>query len=64
MATVQPVVTSVCSIAQAATVAALNGPQDKVTRFCEAFERRRNLVVDSIRHIKGPTLSAPEGAAR
>jgi len=63
MATVQSQsVTSVCSIAQAATVAALNGPQNEVGRFRNAFERRRNLVVDGIRHINGLTLSPPEGA--
>lgn len=55
-------VTSVCSIAQAATVAALNGPQDEVARFRRAFEARRNLVVDGIRRINGLTLPPPEGA--
>ncbi|WP_192182769.1 pyridoxal phosphate-dependent aminotransferase [Mesorhizobium amorphae] len=55
-------VTSVCSIAQAATVAALNGPQDEVARFRQAFESRRNLVVDGIRRINGLTLPPPEGA--
>ncbi|PWJ94505.1 aspartate aminotransferase [Mesorhizobium loti] len=55
-------VTSVCSIAQAATVAALNGPQDEVARFRNAFEARRNLVVDGIRRINGLTLPPPEGA--
>lgn len=55
-------VTSVCSIAQAATVAALEGPQDEVSRFRQAFEARRNLVVDGIRQINGLTLSPPEGA--
>ncbi|AMX94254.1 pyridoxal phosphate-dependent aminotransferase [Mesorhizobium sp. M7A.F.Ca.US.014.04.1.1] len=55
-------VTSVCSIAQAATVAALNGPQDEVARFRDAFEARRNLVVDGIRRINGLTLPPPEGA--
>lgn len=63
MATIQSQsVTSVCSIAQAATVAALNGPQDEVARFRRAFEARRNLVVDGIRKINGLTLSPPEGA--
>ena len=47
---------------QAATVAALNGPQDDVARFREAFERRRNLVVDGIRQVNGLTLPPPEGA--
>lgn len=55
-------VTSVCSIAQAATVAALNGPQDEVTRFRDAFERRRNLVVEGVSKIDGLTLTPPEGA--
>lgn len=55
-------VTSVCSLAQAATVAALNGPQGDVARFRQAFEARRNLVVEGIRHINGLTLSPPEGA--
>jgi aspartate aminotransferase len=55
-------VTSVCSISQAATVAALNGPQDEVARFRQAFERRRNLVVDGIRQVNGLTLSPPDGA--
>ncbi|RUV30966.1 pyridoxal phosphate-dependent aminotransferase [Mesorhizobium sp. M5C.F.Ca.IN.020.32.2.1] len=55
-------VTSVCSIAQAATVAALEGPQGEVSRFRQAFEARRNLVVDGIRQINGLTLSPPEGA--
>ncbi|QND58899.1 pyridoxal phosphate-dependent aminotransferase [Mesorhizobium huakuii] len=54
--------TSVCSIAQAATVAALNGPQDEVARFRQAFEARRDLVVDGIRKINGLTLSPPDGA--
>jgi aspartate aminotransferase len=63
MATIQSQsVTSVCSIAQAATVAALNGPQDEVARFRRAFEARRNLVADGIRQIDGLTLSPPEGA--
>lgn len=55
-------VTSVCSIALAATVAALEGPQGEVSRFRRAFEARRNLVVEGIRRIDGLTLSPPEGA--
>jgi aspartate aminotransferase len=63
MATIQgQSVTSVCSIAQAAAVAALNGPQDEVARFRKAFEERRNLVVEHIRQINGLTLSPPQGA--
>jgi len=54
--------TSVCSVAQYAAVAALNGPQEDVQRFCAAFEQRRNLVVDAVSDIPGLTLDAPEGA--
>ncbi|WP_282151881.1 pyridoxal phosphate-dependent aminotransferase [Ruegeria atlantica] len=50
-----------CSIAQAAA-AALNGPQEDVRRFCAAFERRRDLVVERVAHIPGLTLEAPGGA--
>lgn len=55
-------VTSVCSLAQAATVAALNGSQDHIVQFRQAFEARRNLVVEGIGKIDGLTLSPPEGA--
>ncbi len=51
-----------CSIAQAAAVAALTGPQDEVRAFCVAFEERRNLVVDRIAEIDGLTLEPPGGA--
>ncbi|TIL68556.1 MAG: aminotransferase class I/II-fold pyridoxal phosphate-dependent enzyme, partial [Mesorhizobium sp.] len=33
-----------------------------VGRFRQAFEARRNLVVDGIRKINGLTLSPPDGA--
>lgn len=51
-----------CSIAQAAAAAALNGPQDEVLRFKQAFEQRRNLIVDAVADIPGLTLDAPGGA--
>lgn len=54
--------TSVCSIAQAASVAALNGSQDHVRDFRAAFERRRDLVVQRIGDIPALTLSPPSGA--
>ncbi|KIC21293.1 pyridoxal phosphate-dependent aminotransferase [Leisingera sp. ANG-Vp] len=54
--------TNACSIAQAATVAALTGPQGGVARFREAFERRRDLVVEGINSIEGLELDAPQGA--
>ncbi|MES0885141.1 pyridoxal phosphate-dependent aminotransferase [Roseibium sp. SCP14] len=54
--------TNACSIAQAATVAALNGPQDEVATFRRAFEKRRDLVVDGISSIEGLVLEPPKGA--
>lgn len=54
--------TSVCTVAQIAAQAALEGPQDEVARYREAFERRRDLVVDGIAGIDGLTLNPPEGA--
>lgn len=51
-----------CSVAQAAAVAALNGPQDEVRRFREAFERRRDLVVERVAGIPGLSLDPPGGA--
>jgi len=51
-----------CSIAQAAAAAALNGPQDDVSTFKAAFERRRNLIVDHVRALPGLSLDPPGGA--
>lgn len=55
-------VTSVSSISQAAALAALTGPQDHIARFRDAFQRRRDLVVDGIGKVEGLTLLPPEGA--
>lgn len=54
--------TSVCTVAQAAAQAALEGPQDEVARFREAFESRRDAVTRAIAQVPGLTLDAPEGA--
>lgn len=51
-----------CAIAQAAAAAALNGPQDDVRAFCQAFEDRRDLVVKRVAQIDGLTLDPPGGA--
>lgn len=51
-----------CSVAQAAAAAALNGPQDSVRAFCQAFQDRRDLVVSRIAQIDGLTLAPPGGA--
>ncbi len=50
------------SIAQAATVAALNGPQDCVSEMCVEFKKRRDYIFEREEAI--PMLSAlkPQGA--
>ncbi|MCM1483713.1 MAG: pyridoxal phosphate-dependent aminotransferase [Muribaculaceae bacterium] len=50
------------SIAQKAAEAAYTGPQDCVHQMCEAFERRRNLVVELCSAIPGMKVNKPEGA--
>ncbi|OED40711.1 aspartate aminotransferase [Chromatiales bacterium (ex Bugula neritina AB1)] len=50
------------AISQAASVAALNGPQDDVLRFRQAFQQRRDLVVNAVEKISGLTLDPPGGA--
>ena len=51
-----------CSIAQAAAVAALNGPQDFLAERARAFQGRRDLVVSMLGQIDGMTCPRPEGA--
>jgi len=63
MVTVQSQISSgACSVAQAAAAAALDGPQDSVGEFRQAFQRRRDLVVDRIAAIDGLELDVPKGA--
>lgn len=50
------------SIAQKAAEAAYNGPQDCVREMCEAFRRRRDLIVDLARQIPDWTVNMPQGA--
>ena len=51
-----------CSISQAASVAALNGPQEFLLAWKKSFAGRRNLVVDALNEIPGITCLKPEGA--
>ncbi len=51
-----------CSIAQAATVAALNGPLDIVEERVREFEARRDMVVSMLNQAKGLSCPTPEGA--
>jgi len=51
-----------CSIAQAAAVAALNGPQDFLADRRTAFQARRDLVVSMLNQAVGLRCHRPEGA--
>jgi len=63
MTTVQSQISSgACSVSQAAAAAALSGPQDDVATFREAFERRRDLVVNRVAEMPLLTLDPPGGA--
>lgn len=51
-----------CSISQAATVAALQGPQDFIAKRAEVFRQRRDLIVDLLNEAPGLRCHRPEGA--
>ncbi len=51
-----------CSISQAASVAALNGPQEFLKEWRDSFAARRDLVVNGLNDIPGITCLKPEGA--
>ena len=51
-----------CSIAQAAAVAALDGPQDFLAERARAFQSRRDLVVSMLNQANGLSCPRPEGA--
>lgn len=50
------------SIAQKAAEAAYTGSQECVAEMCEAFRRRRDLVVDLASKIPGFRVNVPQGA--
>jgi aspartate aminotransferase len=63
MSTLQGQMTSnACSVAQAAAVAALRGPQDHVQLMVKEFERRRDFVVARLNAIPGVICPRPQGA--
>ncbi|ACP27026.1 aspartate aminotransferase [Sinorhizobium fredii NGR234] len=63
MAVVQSQATSCpSSVSQAASVAALNGPQDFLKERTASFKRRRDLVVNGLNAIDGLDCRVPEGA--
>ncbi|MBB3159186.1 aspartate/methionine/tyrosine aminotransferase [Microbacterium proteolyticum] len=53
---------NVNNVAQRAAAAALNGPQDEVEQFREAFDRRRRLIVSELSKIDGVEVPNPLGA--
>ena len=52
----------VCSIAQRAALAAIKGTGESQRIMREAFHRRRNLICDLLKDIKGLRVSIPQGA--
>ena len=50
---------SPCAISQAASVAALNGPQDEVETMRQAFEARRDYIVERMNSIPGVSCIKP-----
>jgi len=55
-------VTHTASISQAASVEALNGPQDYIPKNAEIFKARRDLIVKLLNEAPGITCRTPEGA--
>ncbi|MEL7429063.1 MAG: pyridoxal phosphate-dependent aminotransferase [Pseudomonadota bacterium] len=53
---------ALCSIAQWASVEALNGPQDFIEERRKIFEERRDLVVSMLNQAYGIECPSPEGA--
>ena len=51
-----------CSISQAASVEALNGPQNFLIERTAAFRKRRDNVVSALNAIDGLRCNTPEGA--
>ena len=51
-----------CTIAQWASVEALNGPQDFIAKNKAIFQGRRDLVVSMLNQARGLTCPTPEGA--
>jgi aspartate aminotransferase len=63
MATVQSQSTSnPCSISQAATIAALEGPQDFLRPRAHEFQARRDQALSMLRAVPGLSCRTPEGA--
>ena len=53
---------SPCTISQMAALAALTGPQNKIEIMRQAFEERRNYIVERMNAIPGVSCIKPDGA--
>jgi aspartate aminotransferase len=53
---------NVSNISQRAALAALTGPQETVELMRQAFERRRNTIIEELNKIEGLTAPMPQGA--
>lgn len=63
VATIQSHSTSnVCTFAQYGAIAALEGSQDCVEQMCQAFAKRRRVMLDYLNAIPGLTCPQPNGA--
>lgn len=51
-----------CSVSQIAAAEAFAGPQDCVEQMRQAFERRKNLIVELTKEIPGLEVNNPTGA--
>src|SRR4029077_4292205 len=56
------IVSNASSIAQWAAVEALDGPQDHIVHFQQAFEERSDLVISMLNQAKGVECPTPQGA--
>jgi aspartate aminotransferase len=52
----------ICSIAQAAAAAVLDGPQDLLQERCDSYRARRDLVMNLLAEAPGLRCQKPEGA--
>lgn len=55
-------VSCTASFSQRAAIAALDGPQDDVTRMVDEFRRRRDVIVAGLNQLPGIRCLTPEGA--
>jgi aspartate/methionine/tyrosine aminotransferase len=53
---------NVCNVAQRAALAAVEGPLDAVAEMRATYDRRRQTILDMLRHIEGVECVEPQGA--